>query len=62
MGGTDKLSQYNDEVGLEAEAKAKAVTDKWDSEFKLLYNNIENNYHHIKSLEKVLSKRRKIRY
>lgn len=48
----DKLSQYNDEVGLEAEAKAKAVTDKWDSEFKLLYNNIENNYHHIKSLEK----------
>jgi hypothetical protein len=48
----DKLLQYNEEIGLEAEAKAKVVTDKWNDEFTLLYNNIENNYHHIKSLEK----------
>ncbi len=48
----DKQSKYNEEVGWEAEAKAKAITDKWQNDFTLLYNNIENNYHHIKSLEK----------
>ena len=46
------LEQYNKEVGWEAEAKAKVITDKWTTDFRLLYDNIENNYHHIKSLEK----------
>ena len=47
-----KQDQYNKEVGWEAEAKAKVVTDKWTTDFELLHNNIENNYHNIKSLEK----------
>lgn len=48
----DKLNKYNEEIGLEAREKAKVITDQWNIEFKSLYDNIENNYHHLSSLEK----------